>query len=135
MLRIYTGNSYKVVEGIPDVTYMFPENSKSAWDQIEWVDSHLEEFKTQDVTIVTFSPYIMNYMNLLIAKDIIDFDNIEVEEYDEYISDDNDVSHFSIKITDDKQLKKMIDTRSLSDPITWIYSEYNKIIDSKGGSK
>ena len=125
MLKIYTGNYYKALCNLNDITYMFPENGKSPWDQFEWFDNHLEEFKTNDVSIVTFSPYILNYLNLLITNNSIDFEQLEVKEYS--ITDNEEIICNDLKaINSDKNIK-LIDTRILSDPITWIYEEYNKI--------
>ena len=123
MLTIYTGNIYKSIETL-DVTFSFPENRRSPDEQLKWFDKHLKEFQTKDISIKTFSPYILNYLNLLIAKGDLKFDNIEVYEY--FYDEEDETNDFtSLKVSDNK-LNNLIDTRSFSEPISWIYSEYNK---------
>ena len=76
--------------------------------------------------MATHSPYIVNYLNLLIRRaeagesalgPQMNFHEIEVLEIaDGYAT--------SLNIECEQHL---IDTRIMSDPITEIYSEYNKI--------
>jgi len=44
---------------------------------------------------------------------------------------DFDVAKVNLKITDKEKGIKLIDTTSLSEPISYIYDEYNKITKSK----
>lgn len=124
MLTIYTGNRYDTVKDIV-ATYMFPENGVSPWEQLTWCDEHLSEFKEKDVSIVTFSPYILNYMNLLIIRN--DLGDEDIAAIEKYMDEDNgEVNDFDLKIYDAKtNTFSCIDTRSLSDPISHIYNLYN----------
>ena len=122
MLKIYTSeNSYEAIKSL-DTTYAYPEEKRSPYEQINWLNNHLKEFQTKDVSIKTFSPYILNYINLLLARGDLNFDNIEVFEY-YYDEDTGFIDFTSLKIVG----HNMIDTRLLSDPILEIYREINKI--------
>lgn len=122
MLKIYTSeNSYEAIKSL-DTTYTYPEEKRSPYEQINWLNNHLKEFQTKDVSIKTFSPYILNYINLLLAWGDLNFDNIEVFEY-YYDEDTGFIDFTSLKIVG----YNMIDTRVLSDPILKIYREINKI--------
>ncbi len=122
MLKIYTsGNSYAAISSLT-TTYVYPEEKRSPYEQIDWMNDHLKEFQTKDISIKTFSPYILNYINLLLAKGDLKFDNIEVFEY-YYNEETGLIDWTSLKI----ESHNIIDTRILSDPILEIYSEYNKI--------
>lgn len=67
-------------------------------------------------TITTHSPYVVNYLNLLIKQKRIAFDDISVYEVL--------AGHLrSLKNTD----KNVIDTTLLSEPISRIYEEYNRL--------
>jgi hypothetical protein len=121
MIRIYTGNAYKSISTL-DVDYFLPERDMSPWEQLEWFDRHLKQFQTEDVSITTFSPYIMNYLNLKLIKGELTKDMIQVIErfYDDETNEiyDNDLVIMNADL---------VDTRSLSEPISYIYDEYNKI--------
>ena len=121
MLRIYTGNVYKSISTL-DVDYFLPERDMSPWEQLEWFDRHLKQFQTEDVSITTFSPYILNYLNLKLIKGELTKDMIQVIErfYDDETNEiyDNDLVIMNADL---------VDATSLSEPISYIYDEYNKI--------
>ena len=121
MIRIYTGNVYKSISTL-DVDYFLPERDMSPWEQLEWFDRHLKQFQTEDVSITTFSPYIINYLNLKLIKEELTKDMIQVIErfYDDETNEiyDNDLVIMNADL---------VDTTSLSEPISYIYDEYNKI--------
>lgn len=72
-------------------------------------------FKT-GCMITTHSPYIINYLNLLIKKQIIDFKNVNVYQVlDGYILDLM------------RSSEQIVDTRLLSEPISSIYEDYNSL--------
>ncbi len=125
MLRIYTGNTYKSISTL-DVDYFLPEHELSPWEQLEWFDRHLKQFQNEDVSITTFSPYIINYINLKLIKGELTKDIIQVIErfYDDETNEiyDNDLVIMNANL---------IDTRSFSEPISYIYDEYNKEICKK----
>ena len=121
MIRIYTGNVYKSISTL-DVDYFLPERDMSPQEQLEWFDRHLKQFQTEDVSITTFSPYIINYLNLKLIKEELTKDMIQVIErfYDDETNEiyDNDLVIMNADL---------VDTTSLSEPISYIYDEYNKI--------
>jgi len=47
MLKIYTSNNSKGLENIK-ATYEFPENGLSPWEQIDWMNERLPEFKGEN---------------------------------------------------------------------------------------
>ncbi len=127
MLTVYTSSEAKALENIK-VDYEFPENSISPWEQLEWMDAHLEEFKKETVSIKTFSPYILNYLNLILIRGDLDYSSLDV--FDVHFDDENGkVEMFDLKIQNEGV--QLIDTTLLSDPISHIYDEYNKIKESK----
>ena len=127
MLTVYTSSEAKALENIK-VDYEFPENNISPWEQLEWMDAHLDEFKNETVSIKTFSPYILNYLNLILVRGDLDYSNLDV--FDVHFDDETGkVEMFDLKIQNDGV--QLIDTMLLSDPISHIYAEYNKIKESK----
>ena len=128
MLTVYTSSEAKALENIK-VDYEFPENSISPWEQLEWMDAHLEEFKKETVSIKTFSPYILNYLNLILVRGDLDYSSLDV--FDVHFDDEiEEVNIFDLKIQNEGV--QLIDTTLLSNPISHIYDEYNKIKESKG---
>jgi hypothetical protein len=92
------------------------------------MDAHLEEFKKETVSIKTFSPYILNYLNLILIRGDLDYSSLDV--FDVHFDDENGkVEMFDLKIQNDGI--QLIDATLLSDPISHIYDEYNKIKESK----
>ena len=77
MLTVYTSSEAKALENIK-VDYEFPENNISPWEQLEWMNAHLEEFKKETVSIKTFSPYILNYLNLILMRGDLDYSRLDV---------------------------------------------------------
>lgn len=127
MLTVYTSSEAKALENIK-VDYEFPENSISPWEQLEWIDAHLEEFKKETVSIKTFSPYILNYLNLMLIRGDLDYSRLDV--FDVHFDDETEkVEMFDLKIQNEGV--QLIDTMLLSEPISHIYDEYNKIKESK----
>jgi len=124
---VYTSSEAKALENIK-VDYEFPENSISPWEQLEWMDAHLEEFKKETVSIKTFSPYILNYLNLILVRGDLDYSNLDV--FDVHFDDEiEEVNMFDLKIQNEGV--QLIDTTLLSNPISHIYAEYNEIKESK----
>ena len=123
MLKIYTGNNSESLKGIK-AKYEFPENGLSGWEQIDWMEEKLEEFKGDNEVIVkTFSPYILNYLNLWLARGDMGYENLEAFEMylDETLEEPLETS---LKILNEGV--ELINTKSLSDPITYIYEKYDK---------
>jgi hypothetical protein len=127
MLTVYTSSEAKALENIK-VDYEFPENNISPWEQLEWMDAHLDEFKNETVSIKTFSPYILNYLNLMLMRGDLNYSSLDV--YNVYFDDETGkVEMFDLKIQNEGV--QLIDTTLLSNPISHIYDEYNKIKESK----
>ena len=134
-LKIYTADKYATLmrteEGvlsrlINPLNHHCPENCKSPTEQIEWIKDLLEKIKDSDEChiVCTFSPYILNYLNLAIAKGDIAFDDIEVTKF--WMTEDGEG-----EVIEEKDLKiineQMIDTRVYSELIFDIYQEYGKV--------
>ncbi len=75
-----------------------------------------EKNKDYDISMVvsTHSPYIMNYLNLVIKKSFLEFDDIGAYQV-------KDGMLFSLM----KPNNRIVDTRSMSDPIGEIYQDFN----------
>ena len=127
MLRVYTSSEAISLKNIK-VDYEFPENGVSAWEQLEWMDEHLNEFRDKEVSIKTFSPYILNYLNLMLIRGDVDYSKLDVFEA-VYNVETEEVELFDLKIQNEEVW--LIDATLLSDPISHIYDEYNKIKKDK----
>jgi len=123
MLKIHTSNNSKGLENIK-ATYEFPENGLSPWEQIDWMNERLPEFKGEaEITIKTFSPYILNLLNLWLKRGELGYENLEAwEEF--WDEDTRTIYHNDLKIQNPGV--ELVDTRLLSDPISYIYEEYDK---------
>lgn len=103
---------------------LYPESQKSLMDFM--IKSCFQDHHDYNMTlmIATHSPYIANYLNLLAARASkkvktpykINFSDIGVYEISNGYAT-------SLKIDENKEI---VDTRSLSEPISEIYEEYNK---------
>lgn len=104
---------------------LYPEN------QLEMVDFLINRcFKTphdydMSLMMATHSPYIVNYLNLLMARTSDDTKeaSISSEIVDVYLIEDGVL--IDLKISDEKG-NPLIDTTRLSDPISEIYNEYDE---------
>jgi len=87
--------------------------------------SDTSDYVNASLIIATHSPYILNYLNLLIARHENDKDtplpSIEFEDVDAYEVAEGTIRQLKI------EEKKLIDTRVMSDPISDIYRMYNSI--------
>ena len=123
MLTVYTSSEAIALKNIK-VDYEFPENGVSAWEQLEWMDEHLNDFRDKEVSIKTFSPYILNYLNLMLIRGDVDYSNLEV--YEAFYNVETEGAEMrSLKILNEGV--QLIDATLLSNPISHIYDQYNKI--------
>lgn len=86
----------------------------------------MDHSKKMSIVTATHSPYIVNYLNLLIRRAEtqqpvteaqVDFNDMDVYEViDGHI--------ISLKV---KEPRQVVDARSLSTPISNIYSQYNSL--------
>lgn len=132
MLTVYTSIEAKALKNIK-VDYEFPENGVSAWNQLEWMDAHLDEFVNKEVSIKTFSPYIMNYLNLMLMRGDVDYSSLDVYYVMRPDDESSEPELCDLKIQNEGVY--LIDTTLLSDPISYIYEQYNKIKEDKKDSK
>ena len=103
---------------------LYPESQKALIDFLISRCSLLPHKDNMYLMVATHSPYIVNYLNLLIRRaetgqsaPHINFQDIDVLEIaDGYAT--------SLHIEGERHL---IDARLMSDPITEIYDEYNKM--------
>ena len=114
MLTVYTSSEAIALKNIR-VDYEFPENGLSAWEQLEWMDEHLDEFRDKEVSIKTFSPYILNYLNLMLIRGDVDYSNLEVYEA-VYNVETESVEMCDLKILNESV--QLIDATLLSEPIS-----------------
>ena len=127
MLTVYTSGETKELHNIK-ADYEFPENGISPWAQLDWMNAHLDEFINKDVSIKTFSPYILNFLNLMLVRKDVDYSNLNV--YEVVFANEEDYSEDKTELCDLKIQNDgayLIDARLLSDPISHIYERYNKI--------
>lgn len=124
MLEIYTSTSpFQNIKGFfkdrrITLDAICPENDKSPWEQIEYIRG----IYNRNMKIFTYSPYILNMLNLLIREHELTKNDIAV--YD-ILSPDLILCDLAVPMPGDSS-KFIINTRDLSDPISWIYREYSK---------
>lgn len=125
MLEIYTSTSplQNIMKFFEDrritLDVICPENNKSPWEQIKYIGGIYDK----DMKIFTYSPYILNMLNLLIREHGLTKDDIAV--YD-ILSPDLTMCDLAVPMPEDNS-KFIINTSDLSDPISWIYREYSKL--------
>lgn len=103
---------------------LYPESQKSLIDFLVYRCFNTEHDYNMSLMLATHSPYILNYLNLLADrydknKDTLyklSFDNIGAYEVADGVL-------YDLKIDGER---KLVDSRSLSDPISSIYSEFNE---------
>lgn len=66
MISIYTATHSEYLKDIV-VNVEYPENGLSPREQIAWLEDHYKD----DISIKTFSPYILNYMNVILRREKI----------------------------------------------------------------
>lgn len=64
MISIYTATHSEYLKDIV-VNVEYPENGLSPREQIAWLEDHYKD----DISIKTFSPYILNYMNVILRRE------------------------------------------------------------------
>lgn len=101
---------------------LYPTSQKSLIDSLVnrcFVAPHPYEMT---LMLATHSPYIVNYLNLLIRRaEVGKQPSLKIEDVNVYEIINGTAG--SLKLVG----KSLIDTRSLSDPITDIYTEYNSL--------
>lgn len=102
-----------------------PVNQKALIDFLLSRCADTSDDVNASLIIATHSPYILNYLNLLIARREYDKDthspSIKFEDVDAYEVAEGTIRPLKI------EEKKLIDTRVMSDPISAIYRMYNSI--------
>lgn len=63
MISIYTATHSDYLKDVV-VNVEYPENELSPREQIAWLEEHYK----YDISIKTFSPYILNYMNVILRR-------------------------------------------------------------------
>lgn len=66
MISIYTATHSDYLKDVV-VNVEYPENGLSPREQIAWLEEHYKD----DISIKTFSPYILNYMNVILRREKI----------------------------------------------------------------
>lgn len=118
MMKFVTASDGKSLKGV-EADVWFPENGKSPSEQLEWVDENI----AKDEVVVTYSPYILNYLNCLIVEG----------KYE--ARDDSVMSYFDegegMSLVCDCENGKIVDTSEFSDTITYIYKRYREAVSRK----
>lgn len=106
---------------------LYPDNQTALVDFL--IEKCFPEHRSYEMTLMmaTHSPYIVNYINLLMARagkeNATDNAKISSDKVDVYLVCDGYLSQ--LKMTNNG--RPIIDTSILSDPIAEIYSEYNSL--------
>lgn len=91
MIEIITASEYSLLSDI-DCTYEFPEKDLSPFEQCEWLDEKIGIYAPNyDLTIKTFSPFILSYMTMMIEKYDLTRSNLTVHLLRRDISDSNKI--------------------------------------------
>lgn len=115
MLTIYTSLNYsalKLYEGAAD--FLYPEHTLGPYEQMKMIDEHIETFKSSDVTILTMSPYILNYLNVKFASKDLEENDINI-----FFIDNKSNSKLSLKVKDEND-NLIVDTYDFSEPMNYI---------------
>ena len=132
-MKVITANNAKCIveyEKKEKITARFPENGCSPYEQIERLEWTARTFKDWDKPFVlaTFSPYILNYLNVLIADGTLNRDNLQVVALS--ISEKGELVEHDLLGTDENGVL-MVDTYDLSEPMEFIFSKYNDLLNAK----
>ena len=124
MLTIYTSLNYSVLKPYEeDADFLYPEHTLGPYEQMKMIDEHIETFKSSNFTMLTMSPYILNYFNVkFVSKDLKDND------IDIFFVDNESNSKWSLK-TKDENGNLIVDTYDFSEPMNQIlnlFLSYNK---------
>lgn len=105
MIEIITASEYSLLSDI-DCTYEFPEKNLSPFEQCEWLDEKIGIYAPNyDLTIKTFSPFILSYMTRMIEKYDLTRSNLTVHHLRRDIRDNNIVDIDLLDIDRRKGLK------------------------------
>lgn len=115
MITFYTAIYSKDLENIKtDVE--FPENGLSPAEQIAWIDEHIHD----NISVKTFSPYIMNELNVLILQHKLT--KSDIDAYTIY-----EGRKQSLIATNTKTNQIVVDTYDLSEPMTYMMQRYQAL--------
>lgn len=108
--------------------FKFPENGLSPYEQINWLNELVSkhDFYKEDISIITFSPYILNYLNILIVKNLLNESNFSVMYF---YSDDNEMEEYENSLlAKDENGNLIVDTFDFSEPFMEMHKTYNMLI-------
>lgn len=105
---------------------LYPESQKSLIDFLINRCFQIEHADKMSLVMTTHSPYIVNYLNLLVQRAKVSSPKtdaqIDFNDVDVYEVVDGEI--VSLKI---KEPTQVVDARSLSEPISNIYTQYNAL--------
>lgn len=87
---------------------------------MEYVTSTINN--KEEIHIVAFSPYIMNYLNVLIKRHILSTENIQAN----YVYIENNELKYRSLIEKNEKNETVVDTYDLSEPMAAMYAELYK---------
>lgn len=105
---------------------LYPDNQTRLMDFLVNRCFAMEHPYQMSLMIATHSPYILNYLNLLIARssnNIEERTRLSSENIDAYLVDGGTLTQLNIVSNGDA----LINATALSDPIAQIYREYNSL--------
>lgn len=100
---------------------IYPENGISPWEQIEYITSIINN--KEEIHIVTFSPYIMNYLNILIKRNLLSPENIQAN----YVYIENNELKYRSLIGKNEKNETVVDTYDLSEPMAAMAAMYEEL--------
>lgn len=106
---------------------LYPESQKSLIDFLVSRCFYLEAKDNIYLMMATHSPYIVNYLNLLIRRAEIGQPTINIPQIGFYNVEVLEIAEGYATSLNIEGKQNLIDTRIMSDPITEIYSEYNNL--------
>lgn len=124
MLTIFTSLNYSALKPYEEVAdFLYPEHTLGPYEQMKMIDEHIETFKTSNVTMLTMSPYILNYLNVKFASKDLEDDDIDI-----FLVDNESNSKWTLKAKDENG-NLIVDTYDFTEPMSQILNlwlSYNK---------
>ena len=124
MLTIFTSLNYSVLKPYEeDADFLYPEHTLGPYEQMKMIDEHIETFKSSNITMLTMSPYILNYFNVKFASKDLEDNDIDI-----FFIDNESDNKWSLKAKDENG-NLIVDTYDFSEPMNQmlnLWLSYNK---------
>jgi hypothetical protein len=106
-----------------DADFLYPEHTLGPYEQMKMIDEHIETFKSSNITMLTMSPYILNYLNVKFASKDLEDNDIDI-----FFIDNESDNKWSLKAKDENG-NLIVDTYDFSEPMNQmlnLWLSYNK---------